>query len=246
MPPIRFINLERDAERRHRLEAELARLGLQGERFPAVLWTALSATDQARLYSATLNEQQFHKPLVNGEKGCYASHLALWQWLVDSAYGMAIVLEDDVRLRDDFGRVVEAIEALPAERWDMIKLIGRAGLGKREKLRGREPLCEGFALQHYRRVPSLTAGYAINRNGAAKLLASRLPFGRPIDVDLRHWWESEQLKVLGLDPAVIELDETSFESSIGAKVAEAGLQAKWRKFRHKVRYTLGNAWHNRS
>ena len=110
----------------------------------------------------------------------------------------------------------------------------------------REPLCDGYALQHYRRVPSLTAGYAINRRGAAKLLASRLPFGRPIDVDLRHWWESDQLHVLGLEPAVIELDETSFDSSIGAKIAESGLQAKWRKFRHRLHYTLGNAWHSRT
>lgn len=246
MPPIRFINLDRDTERRLRLEAELARLGLAGTRFPAVLWTELPSREQTRLYSAELNARQFHKSLVNGEKGCYASHLALWQWLIDSPHKLAIVLEDDVRLRDDFGRIAEAIEALPAERWDMIKLIGRAGLGKREKLRSREPLCDGYALQHYRRVPSLTAGYAINRNGATKLLASRQPFGRPIDVDLRHWWESQHLQVLGLEPAVIELDETSFESSIGAKVSEAGLDAKWRKFRHKLHYTLGNAWHSRS
>lgn len=246
MPPIRFINLDRDDERRRRLEAELQRLGLAGERFPGVLWTALPNNEQARLYSPALNERQFHKPLVNGEKGCYASHLALWQWLVDSPHDAVVVLEDDVRLCDDFGRVCEAIAALPATRWDMVKLIGRAGLGKAEKLRGREPLCAGHELQHYRRIPSLTAGYVINRQGAAKLLASRLPFGRPIDVDLRHWWESEGLQVLGIEPAVIELDETSFDSSIGAKVSEHGLRSKWRKFRHKLHYTLGNAWHRRA
>jgi glycosyl transferase family 25 len=245
MPPIRYINLDRDAERRQRMEAGLARLALHGERFPGVLWTALPAAEQARLYSAELNARRFHKPLVNGEKGCYASHLALWRWLLGSPHASVVVLEDDVRLRDDFGRVVEAIAALPAPRWDMVKLIGRSGLGKREKPCHREPLCDGYTVQHYRRIPSLTAGYVINRRGAAKLLASRQPFGRPIDVDLRHWWECDRLAVLGLEPAVIELDETSLDSSIGTKVAEDGLGTKWRKFHHKLAYTLGNAWHPR-
>lgn len=240
--PIRFINLDRDAERRHRLEAEFQRLGLVGERFPGVLWTALPKEAQTQLYSPELNARQFHKPLVNGEKGCYASHLALWQWLLDSPHEAVTVLEDDVRLRDDFERVCEAISRLPAERWDMVKLIGRKGVGKAEKASAREQLCPGHELQSYRRVPSLTAGYLINRKGAAKLLATRIPFGRPIDVDLRHWWESQRLVILGIEPAVIALDDTSLDSSIGSKAGE-DLAAKWRKFRNKLNYTVGNAWH---
>lgn len=246
MPPVLFINLDHDTERRQRLEAELARLQVLGKRFPAVLWSALPSAEQDRLYSATLNRQQFHKPLVNGEKGCYASHLAVWRWLLDSTHDCVVVLEDDVRLRDDFGDVCEAIAALPAERWDMVKLIGRAGLGRREKLVRLEPLCQGHELQHYRRLPSLTAGYVLNRRGAAKLLASRIPFGRPIDVDLRHWWESQNLQVLGIDPAVLELDDTSLESSIGPKAKEADWRTRWRKFRHKLRYTLRNTWHRQA
>lgn len=243
MPPIRFINLERDVERRNRLETELAQQGLAGERFPATLWTALATQEQDRLYSAKLNAQQFHKPLVGGEKGCYASHLALWGWLIDSSHEAVVVLEDDVRLMSDFARVCTAIAALPRGTWDMVKLIGRASLGRREKLHFGEPLCEGYQLQHYRRVPSLTAGYVISRQGAAKLLANRIPFGRPIDVDLRHWWECGRLVILGVSPAIIELDDTSFTSTIGTKEPEPGLSDKWRKFRHKLHYTLGNAWH---
>ena len=82
MPPIRYINLDRDTERRACMEAELQRAGLRGERFPALLWTALSETEQAGFYSAALNARQHHLPLVNGEKGCYASHLQLWRWLL--------------------------------------------------------------------------------------------------------------------------------------------------------------------
>lgn len=243
MPPIRFINLDRDTERRRSMEAEFERLNLQAERFAAVLWASLPAAEQDRLYSSELNATQFHKPLVNGEKGCYASHLALWQWLIDSSFASLVVLEDDVQLSDDFAAVCAAIEALPDDRWDMVKLIGRSALGKPEKEVNSEPLCANHVLQRYRRVPSLTAGYVISRRGAEKLLATRQPFGRPIDVDLRHWWESDSLRILGVHPSVLSLDETSLASSIGSKVPEASFGVRWRKFRHKFNYTLANAWH---
>ncbi len=242
MPPIRYINLDRDAVRRDRLEAELRRQGLQAERFSAVLWTALPQAEQDRLYSTELNRRQHHKPLANGERGCYASHLALWQWLLDSPHDCAIVLEDDVRLEADFAEVCNAIEALRAP-WDMIKLIGRESLGKREKLATDQPLSPGHALVRYRRVPSLTAGYAIHRRGAEKLLRHRQPFGRPIDVDLRHWWECEALAVQGVRPAAIALDETSEASSVDAQLKLLRPAQRWRKFLLKTRYSLANAWH---
>lgn len=238
--PILFINLDRDAERCARMQAEFARHGLQGERLPGVLWTALPQSEQDALYSPALNARGFHKPLVNGEKGCYASHLKAWRWLLDSPHPAAVVLEDDVRLRADFAPVLEALAA-SRERWDMVKLIGRAEIGKREKAGAQTPLCAGHHLLRYRRVPSLTAGYVISRRGAEKLLATRIPFGRPVDVDLRYWWESEGLVMRGVSPAVIELDETSQDSSIGAKVAERSLGTKLRKAWLRMHYSVANA-----
>lgn len=242
MLPLVYINLDSDLERRQRMQAEFARLGLPGERFAATRWTELPEIEQQRLYSPALNARLFHKPLVNGEKGCYASHLRAWHWLLDSHHQALVVLEDDVSLRPDFGRVIEAIEALPAD-WDMIKLIGRVETGRDEKLLEQQDLTPGYELVRYARAPSLTAGYVVSRSGAAKLLASRLPFGRPIDVDLRHWWEND-LRLRGVVPAPIALDETSFQSSIGDK-PKGGLSARWRKFRHKAAYTLLNSWHRR-
>ena len=161
MLPIRYINLDRDELRRARMDAELSKLGLDFERFPAVLWTKLSTAEQASLYSEPLNAKQFHQPLVNGEKGCYASHLLLWKWLLDSGHEGMIILEDDVCLAPDFALVASAIASLPSG-WEMIKLIGRTGLGKAEKVKHRELLCLGYEVLTYRRIPSLTAGYAIH------------------------------------------------------------------------------------
>jgi glycosyl transferase, family 25 len=238
MLPILFINLERDVERRDRMQAQATAMGLSMQRLDAVLWKGLPPPQQDRFYSASLNRRQYHQPLVAGEKGCYASHLKAWQWLVDSEHAAAVILEDDVKLEPDFGRVVAGIQALPAN-WDMIKLIGREGIGKREKAAMISPVVGSHEVVRYHRIPSLTAGYVVSREGAHKLLQSRQPFGRPIDVDLRYWWENS-LRVRGVRPALIALDDTSQNSSIGSKTPEGA--SAWRKFRLKLGYTLGNWW----
>ena len=236
--PIFYINLARDTARRERLEAELARQGLQGTRFEAVWWADLSDAEQAQLYSAECNARQYHATLVNGEKGCYASHLRLWQQLLASGAPAMVVLEDDVALKDGFAALLEAISQRP-QPWDMVKLIGR----ERDTFRSSSPLAQGVELVDYQRVPSLTAGYVISRQGAQKLCQSRLPFGRPIDVDLRYWWEND-LAVLGVSPAALVLDETSFTSSIGSKANTVRLGQRWRKFKRQFAYSALNAWHN--
>lgn len=238
--PLVFVNLDRDTERRERLEAELARLNLQGERLHAVWWAELPTAEQDALYSAERNRDQYYKPLVNGEKGCYASHIQAWQRLLASDAPALVVLEDDVRLDDRLADGIAAIAALDIP-WDMVKLLGR----EREKVRSRRPLLSDVALVEYQRVPSMTAGYVISRAGAAKLLATRVPFGRPIDVDLRFWWEND-LRILGTVPALLILDDTSLESSIWTERPRVPLWQKVRKFAMKLQLSLGNARHRRT
>ena len=235
MLPIVFINLDKDIERRERLEAEFIRLGLPGKRFPAVWWKELPQHEQDVLYSAALNQHQYYKPLVNGEKGCYASHLEAWRQLLASEASALVVLEDDVVLDDSFEAVIQAI-AESDEDWDMIKLMGRFGA---EKIRSKKPLTPTHDLISYQRVPSMTAGYVVSRSGARKLLESRVPFGRPIDVDLRFWWEND-LTILGVQPPVIRLDVTSEVSSIEGLRPPVGLRMRWRKVWMKWKLTWGN------
>lgn len=239
--PIVFINLERDAERRTRLLAELRQIDMPSERFPAVWWADVPPEQASRWYSDDLNARQYYKPLRNGEKGCYASHIGAWQQLLASDAPALVVLEDDVRLTPQFADVVNAIAALQ-EPWDMVKLLGR----DREKVRSQRPLVHGTALVDYSRVPSMTAGYVVSRAGAAKLLAHRQPFGRPIDVDLRFWWECDQLRILGVSPSAIALDDTSEVSSIWDTRDTLTPGQRWRKFTMKLALTVGNAWHRRS
>lgn len=240
--PIVFINLDRDVTRRARLQAQLHALALPGQRFAAIWWADVPPEQAQQWYSPTLNARQYYKPLSQGEKGCYASHLSVWQQLLDSDAPALVVLEDDVRLAPQFGAAIEAIAALN-EPWDMVKLMGRV---RHEKVRSQRPLLPGTALVDYARVPSMAAGYVISRAGAAKLLAHRQPFGRPVDVDLRFWWECGALRILGVSPAVVELDDTSLDSSIWGNQRDVPtLPQRWRKLGMKAALTLGNAWHRR-
>ena len=236
--PIVFINLERDAERRARLLLELSRVPMPSQRLAAVWWADLPVQQAAQWSSDPLNERQYYKPLRNGEKGCYASHLLAWQQLLASDAPALVVLEDDVRLTPQFVDVVRAIAALDTP-WDMVKLLGR----DREKKRSQRTLVPGTTLVDYLRVPSMTTGYVVSRAGAAKLLAHRQPFGRPVDVDLRFWWECDDLRILGVSPAAITLDDTSLVSTIWQDIETLTPGQRWRKFKMKCALTLGTLRH---
>lgn len=241
--PMVYINLDEDASRRMHLEGELNRLDLQASRLQAVRWTRLSEAAQNALYSPQLNLRQYHVPLVAGEKGCYASHLLACDTLLRSSFEALVVLEDDITLDPALPAVLRAVHARLGARSgvDLVKLMGR----DREKIRSRERLdatCQPTrSWTHYRRVPSLTAGQVVTREGARKMLTHHRPFGRPVDIDQRHWWEAG-LVIRGVHPEVVHHASLHQDSSIGAKGNERPTGVQWRKFRWKLAYTLNNAW----
>ena len=241
MLPIVYINLDRDVQRRERMEALLAPLPFPHQRLAGVLWGRLSAAEQAQLYSPALNAVQFFRPLVDGEKGCYASHLRACEHLLASQNTAVVVLEDDVSLETGFAEVVHAVAQLPADSWDIVKLYSRDG----EQPWGERPLTPNHRLITYRRVPSMSNGYILSRSGARKLLAGRRPFGRPVDVDVRYWWECG-LRVAGVTPAVVTMGAISESSSIwsGGRHRRSWGE-RWVRWRLQLDYTIRNAWYRR-
>jgi glycosyl transferase, family 25 len=241
--PIVYINLDDHTQRREAMQAEFDRLGIDAVRLSAVRWSGLPTAAQASLYSETLNARQYHAPLVAGEKGCYASHLLACRALLASPHPALVVLEDDVVLEARWPTTLRAI-ARKLDDVDIVKLIGRADENPRQ--RDTMLVNEGVTTQwiHFERVPSLTAAQVITRRGAEKLLKTRLPFGRPIDIDQRHWWENG-LCIRGVVPAIVRLSDHSESSSIGTKADESATRVKWKKFRWKLAYSLRNAWHAR-
>lgn len=234
-----FINLDRDTDRLSKIESNLQKNHIEATRLPAVNWNELKKEEQSRLYDEKLNKLNYYKPLANGEKGCYASHIKAWEILLSSPNSSLLVLEDDIDFEEGFKDVINFIENFK-EPWDMIKLLSRP----LEKYKTHTEITKKYRLIDYQRVPSWTAGYVISRNGAQKLLQSRVPFGRPIDVDLRFWFEND-LNILGVHPSPLILDETSDTSSIwlGQQSNSLTLRQKIKKISMKAKMNWGYILH---
>jgi len=196
--PVLAINLARSSRRVIHLQAEMDAAGLPLQRLIATDGATMPDAMRARHYSDTLNRQSYHKPLLNGEIGCYISHLRAWQWLLDSGFEHAIILEDDVTLGATFCDALSALSRLPMA-WDIIKLgslspkpvLDSVNLGQ-------------FSLRRYRKTPISAFAQAISRRGAEKLLRTRTNFGRPVDVDIQYCWEAG-LEIYGLEPYPVRI-----------------------------------------
>lgn len=231
-----LINLPRDAQRRERMQQELAAMHLRHEWVEAVYGKTLSDAERRTWYDEAANQRRYHQALMPGEIGCYASHLQVAQRLLDSGEPYALVLEDDVHLLPELRAVLEAVAQLPAQ-WDMIKLVGRE----------QEPVLQHWSLPgltaatrliRYRRAPSRTGAYLLSRSGAHKLLQTRRPFFRPVDVDIRYWWESD-LRLYGVLPYPITRSVDSAQSTIGLQAAPRAVR-RWRKLLNQWQFTLAN------
>lgn len=235
-----IINLASDKARWDSVSRHFSEAGLSFRRIEAVMGKALSAEETNRIYSPRLNSRQYYKPLLPGEIGCYASHLEAWRELLRSGERCVAIFEDDVELAPDLPEVLAAIERLDAD-WDMVKLIGLS----EKRPQWRRPLLPGRDLVGFRRVPSLTGAYVVSRSGAAKLLERRIPFGRPIDVDLRYWWECD-LRILGIYPYPVNLADISHVSSIHGAEQQRLRTNRFRKALLKLEYSVRNLIANRT
>jgi len=231
---LHVLNLPDQTSRWAMVSQQFRTLGLPVQRARAVDGRLLPEQLRASLYDPALNRAQYHRPLVPGEIGCYASHIALWRDLVASGERAVAVFEDDVTVSAELPQILAALERLSMP-WDLVKLVGR----RREKVLTRLPFTRHADLIRYRRVPGLTAGYVIHRRGARKLLAQRPPFGRPIDVDLRHWWECD-LNIVGVHPYPVQLGPASTVTTIPDRQVPLHAAGRVRKLAMQARYSFRN------
>jgi glycosyl transferase, family 25 len=209
LPTAFVINLDRDTVRLTHMEAECARVGIPMQRWPAMLGAALPPALASSFVTPSSGGAW---SLSSGEIGCYASHITIWQALVDGAlvykvFGdVALVMEDDLRLEDDFVPAVQRALAVAPSGWDLIRLSNAPR-------RAFVPVAEispRYRLVHYTRVPCSCGAYLISRSGAKKLLALRART-LPVDEDCRRGWRFG-LKTFGVLP--LPATPGIFESTI--------------------------------
>lgn len=233
--PVFVISLKRAAQRREASKRALEAIGLPFTFFDAVEGVKLRDSDVARVYDADLNARKYKRPLSRPEIGCYLSHYELWRRIVEDNLEGAVILEDDFEADDALVKVVEDIGSAPPT-GALVKLFSRKPvLGATiARLNGERRLVAP------NRVPGLTLGYALDRTAAEMLLVNALPFSRPLDMDIKHWWEFG-LPVLVVDPPPLRIGELGLCSHISASRIEAASQANcggMRRFMANIRYQL--------
>ena len=170
-PFIQVINLDGSDDRLAAARAQLEAQGLAFTRSPAFDGRGLPMEDLPR-YSAFRARLWFGRPLTGGEVGCFLSHRACAERFLATDAAVGLVLEDDLRLCDDFALKLDALVAAlgsgTAPGWRLVNL-GRSLKPGQDRhavahLPGQVSLCQGADF------PLSTHGLLWSRPGAERFL----------------------------------------------------------------------------
>jgi glycosyl transferase family 25 len=206
-----LINLDRSTARRQAMETRLAALGLPYTRFPAIdgraEWDRLVADVDLQAFRRNVGRE-----VLPGEIGCYASHLGVWQALIDSPHEVALILEDDVVFHNDFLPALDLVLATHKD-WDMVKL---------NVIRAKHPVrrkgLASYRLNAYVGAFTGMGAYLITRRFAAAQMAAMYPVCRPIDHAL-DLFDARTFRHYGLEPFPSHVDDGNQSTITGTGFA---------------------------
>ncbi|MGY0393113.1 glycosyltransferase family 25 protein [Bizionia sp. KMM 8389] len=206
---IYIINLDRAVERRKFLEQELLKTDIP--------YKFISAIDKTTL--SNINHQvknKYKRDLIPAELGCYLSHVTVKELFLKSSYDFAIILEDDIRLMDDFDSLIKKAilqqkTLAKSQKWDVLKLAshGRKKLFKINQIDTNYDIYSGS-------VGITTMAAIWSRKGAESFLKQTIKDGvrvikMPIDCALQQPWKYH-LKIDNIVPNLVA--QQAFESQI--------------------------------
>lgn len=176
-PPIRVINLARRPDRLAWITDQLDRLGLAFERFDAID----AATADPALLARMFPKKGPLGVMAAGDMCCTLSHRAIWAEMVAARTPVCVVLEDDMRLSDDFAEIAGRVDWLPEDA-AFVKLE-RFGNARHRVLLGPET---GAAGRGRRLHPLLSknagaGAYIVTLRGAEAALAATEQMALPVD-----------------------------------------------------------------
>jgi glycosyl transferase family 25 len=225
---IHVINLAQSPERRTAIEQCLTALGLDYSICPAVEGrTGYAAFEACDLRQYRLNTGRAPS---DGEVGCYASHLLLWQACAVSG-DPCVVMEDDAEPLPCFAAAVDAA----------IRLIERYGFirfeydGPSRPARTRAVEAAGaFELHYFVKYPYGAMCYALSPAVARAFTAASRQLRAPVDQFIKRCWEHRQ-PLYGLLPYSVREGPHAAVSTIRARVKEPLRPAlRARRLLHKV------------
>lgn len=233
MNSIFLINLARSTERLTHSTNQFKRQSLDFTRIEAIDGLSLTQPQIDKNYSPILNKKKYHYPLSKGQIGCYLSHRKAWQAIVDQKLDYALIFEDDFTLDHSIHTAIKNIERLPLD-WQIIKLA--AYQNRKRPIVFKSSLGNNQELVIHKKLMSGCCATAVSFQGAMRLLESTKKFGRPVDCDLQHIWETG-VPGYSLLPYPVK-QKNDGPSDIGAR---SSIKIKKAFFRRKSQQLIANA-----
>jgi glycosyl transferase family 25 len=235
---VHVINLAQSADRRIAIEQRLGALGVDYALCVAVEGrTGYSAFDACDFDQYRLNTGRAPS---EGEVGCYASHLLLWQACA-AAGEPFVVMEDDAEPLPNFAAAVTAARGL-IERYGFVRFEYD---GPTRPARTRKVAAAGsFTLHYFVKYPYGAMCYALSPAVARALIAASRQLRAPVDQFIKRCWEHGQ-PLYGLLPYSVREGPHAARSTIRARNKEplpAAIRAK--RLLHKVGTSVQRAAFN--
>lgn len=184
--PVFVINLDRAPERLAHMRGQLERIVAPFERIAAVDGRRLDADAVARATAHDV-KARLRPALTRAELGCFLSHAAAWQRVVDGGHAYGCIMEDDVEFASDFSYWLDRTDQYPAG-FDVLKL---EAIGKHEHRRATVVGTSGrWTIGHCWFGASGAACYIVSNSGARRLLARLLPCDAAVDTAMFRYWEN--------------------------------------------------------
>lgn len=185
-PAIFIISLERSAQRRLTMAAQLDALRLDYEFINGIDGRDLDLCNFPP-YALWRRRLFFGRDLTPAEMGCLLSHRKAYQRMVDLDMDCAVILEDDAILQSAFPAVIRSLVSLPIK-WDLVRFLARNKVLQQSRRVG--CLFDNYFLLRPRKAYGGAYGYAIKQNAARVLLGCMRRNWLPIDILHGHVWRT--------------------------------------------------------
>lgn len=247
--PCYIINLKENQQRLRNCEKQFLELGLDFQLIDAVNGRNLSQQEIDNVYDSKKNKRLYKAPLVPSEIGCYLSHYNAWEKIANGPKEGGFVFEDDFNAADNLANVIKVLSEDSINDWDIVKLFS---LNQNPKALSIREINKRLKIVHPYKIPTCMTAYALTKDAARKLISRHSGVFRPVDEDLKYFWETGLRVSLIVPPPVTIGDQSVSLSTIGydrklasRKLGKLNLKKIFRGILYRVRYQFLLFYYNK-
>lgn len=209
------ICLEREEARRKLLEANFSGLNVHS-RFIGIDGRMLPEKYREK-YSDNRAVEFWGRSLTQGEVGCYASHMAVWEQVLAGEEEFALIMESDALLTSEALDIVDLIVSKHSD-VDMVMLSWADCV---PSFYGVRKLTRGYRLVKFARKSYYASAYLISRKGARELLKHSQCISLPVDELMLGQRVMKDMNIYAVYPRLVKLIEQYYDTSTLNKERES-------------------------